>query len=142
MVKIRKAEKKDLKELVLILKIESAKKPYNQKWNNKTALNKLNYSFKREEIFIISNENILGFAICKTNKFEKDARLDEIWIKSEYQGKGNGRKLLKFLEEFYSKKGFRYMSLVADKRSKAFGFYKKLNFKENKSVVFMEKKLK
>ena len=37
-MKIRKARKADFKEISEIFRVESAKKPYLQKWNKKTAL--------------------------------------------------------------------------------------------------------
>lgn len=142
MVKIRKAVKRDLKEIAEIFRIESTKKPYNQKWTKETSLKNIKNAFEKYEIYIIIEDKIIGFVICKTNKLEKDVRVDELWIKKEYQRKGNGKKLMKFLEGEYKKRGIKNLSLVSDKNSKAFNFYRKLNYIENKSTVFMDKKIK
>ena len=51
-MKIRKAGKKDLKEISKILRKESGKKPYTEKWTDKTAFAKINELFKIYEIYI------------------------------------------------------------------------------------------
>lgn len=144
MVKIRKAEKKDLKEVAEILRIESSKKPYNDKWTQKTALKEVTEFFKKKEMYVvIINKKIGGFivsSICSNEK--KKAYLDELWLKKEYQGKGIGKSLVKIIENKYKNKGVKILRLVSSKKSRAFGFYKKVRFKELKHLVFLEKKLK
>ena len=41
-MKILKAKKKNLREISEIFRIESAKKPYFQRWNKRTAIKKIN----------------------------------------------------------------------------------------------------
>lgn len=144
MVKIRKAEKKDLKEIAEILKIESTKKPYKEKWNSETAFKQTNNFFKKQDIYVgIIDREIAGFIVIHIDTDNnKKASINELWLKSKYQGKGIGKALVKFAEEKYKQKGVRKLRLISDKKSKAFGFYKKLKYNEKKNIVFMEKKLK
>ncbi|MDO8623622.1 MAG: N-acetyltransferase [archaeon] len=144
MVNIRRAEKKDLKEISNLFRTESSKKPYNDKWTQKIALKEVTGFFKKKDMYVaIINKKIVGFivsSICSDNK--KKAYIDELWLKPEYQGKGIGKSLVKFIEDKYKKKGIKILRVVSSKKARAFGFYKKVKFKELKELVFMEKKLK
>lgn len=141
-MKIRKATKKDLNEIAKILMKESAKPPYNEKYNMKIALREVN-NFSKNELYIAENEkNILGFiASSITADDKKKAYINELWLKVEFQGKGIGKSLVKFIEDFYKKKGVKIIRLVSKRSSKAFEFYKKIKYKEYKELVFMEKKI-
>ena len=59
----------------------------------------------------------------------------------EYQGQGIGRKLMAEIESIFKKKGIKVFELVAHtEKGGAREFYKRLNYKEDKSMVFMQKK--
>ena len=142
-MKIRRATKKDFKEIAEILIKESSKKPYNEKYNLKIALKEIS-GFSKSELYLAVNEKeIVGFiasSITPDNK--KKAYINELWLRPIYQGKGIGKSLVRFIEEKYKKKGVKTIRLVSKKNAKAFGFYKKIKYKEYKEMVFMEKKLK
>jgi ribosomal protein S18 acetylase RimI-like enzyme len=142
-MKIRKATMKDLKEITGILMKESSKKPYNEKYNFKTALKEVRDMFK-QDIYIAENEDeTIGFIssnITPDNK--KKAYIRELWLKSEYQRKGIGKSLVKFIEKMYKNKGVKIIRIVVKRNAGAFNFYKKIKYNENKSFVYMEKKLK
>jgi aminoglycoside 6'-N-acetyltransferase I len=143
-MKIRKATKKDLKEIANIHLIETAKKPYQQLWTEKTASEKIRELFRYQDIFIpVEGKNILGFISIKISLGSKgkSALIDELWLKEEWQGKGIGKKLIRFIESYYKKENVRTICLVSDKRSKAFGFYKKLKFKPHFEDVLMAKRI-
>ena len=55
-MKIRKAKKEDLKEIVEIFITEFRKKPYNEKWSEKKALKKINDYYKNG-IIILGEES-------------------------------------------------------------------------------------
>jgi len=142
-MKIRKAKKEDFKEIAEILIKESSKKPYNDKYTLKTALKEIN-KFAKNDLYVSTNEKeIIGFIASNiTSDNKKKAYVNELWLKPVYQGKGIGKSLIKFIEEKYKKKGVKIMRLVAKRNAKAFGFYKKIKYKEYRELVFMEKKLK
>jgi ribosomal protein S18 acetylase RimI-like enzyme len=142
-MKIRKASKKDFKDIAKILKEESSKKPYNEKYTLKDAIGEVE-GFAKEDLYVAIMENkIIGFIASNIQKDNKNkAYIGELWLKPDYQKKGIGKKLVKFIEEKYKKRGVIFLRLVSKKTAGAFKFYKKLKFKELKELVFMERKIK
>lgn len=142
-MKIRKAKKGDFKEITEILIKESSKKPYNDKYTPKIALKEIN-EFAKDELYIATNEKeIIGFIASNiTTDNRKKVYIRELWLRPIYQGKGIGKSLVRFIEEKYKKKGVNIIRLVTNRNAKAFGFYKKIKYKEYRELVFMEKKLK
>lgn len=143
-MKIRKATKKDLGEIAKLFKIESSKKPYNQAWMEKTAIQKVKEIFNTQEIYVaLIKKEIVGFVsiMSKLGSRGNERDIDELWLKSDFQGKGIGTKIIKFIEDKYKKNSFS-LCLVSDTKSKALQFYKKLGFKPAKGCVLMDKKLK
>ncbi len=142
-MKIRKAKKEDLKKIEEIFRIETFKKPYSQRWTKQTALKKIEDSFKKHDIYFCEvDREIVGFVICEINKTHKTVYVKEIWFTQKYQGKGFGTQIMKEIERIYQKRNFKSISLVSDKRTNAYNFYKKLGYKSHSINVFMEKKLK
>lgn len=143
MVTIRKAVKRDFNDIAKILITESAKPPYNEKYNMKIALREVN-NFAGDELYVAEDKKyVLGFIASSITPDNKEkAYINELWLKPSYQGKGIGKALVNFIEGFYKKKGVKTIRLVSKTNSKAFGFYKKLKYKEYKEMVFMEKRLK
>lgn len=142
-MEIRKAKNEDIEDISEIFRIETAKKPYFQKWTKKTALNKIKELLKTEDVHIVLIEKeIIGFIACQKNKNKKSVYLDELWLKTTRQGKGIGTKLMDYIEKKYKKEGIKIISLVSDNRSKAFDFYKKINYGNHKHLVFMGKELR
>ncbi|MFH1521674.1 MAG: GNAT family N-acetyltransferase [archaeon] len=128
-MKIRKAKKEDLKEIAKIFREESAKKPYNTKYSSASAFKDVSEYFKDDLYVAIDENEIIGFIashIISSDK--KKAYTDEIWIKYNWQGKGAGKMLVKFIEDMYKKKGLSGMRLTTRKKAKAYGFYKKLKY--------------
>lgn len=142
-MKIRKAKKKDLKYIAKILMKESAKKPYDEKYNMKIAMKEVIGFLKGECYISIDNNEIVGFIAAVTSHDNKEkAYISELWIKSSYHKKGIGSSLIDTVENLYKKKKIKIIRLVAKKKTGAFKFYKKMKYIEYKEMVFMEKKLK
>ena len=139
-MKIRKAKKSDLKKISEIFRIEYSKNPYNEKWGSK-ALTKTKEYYKNNFIYVIESEKeIIGFVIFSTYLWYDNKRglIDEIVVSAGYRGKGYGKKLLKFAENFLKKKGIRTLNLFSLKKSSAFRFYKKQGFKEEDFVSMIK----
>ena len=142
-MKIRQALKTDLKDIAKILMNESSKKPYNEKYNFKGALREITGMFKQEIYVAVNEKEIIGFIASNINQSNrKKAYIGELWLKPSHQRKGIGKALLGFIERKYKNKGVKFIRLVAQRNAEAFNFYKKVKYKEYKSLVFMEKKLK
>ena len=142
-MEIRRSNRKDLKEISNIFRVESSKKPYFQKWPQRKALKKITNSFNKDDIYVyIADKKIIGFIICQKNTEKNEIYIDEFWLKSNYQGRGIGKKIMKYIEDDYKKKGFNTINFMANKKAKAVGFYKKLNYKIKHEFFYMTKKLK
>ena len=142
-MKIREATKKDLKEIAEIFRKESSKKPYNTKYTPKSAIKKIEELFENEVYVAEDKKKIMGF-IASNITFDNNKKvfLNELWLRSIYQGKGIGKAFVRFIEKMYKKKGVNIIRLITRKNARAFNFYKKIKYKEVKNFVFMEKKLK
>jgi aminoglycoside 6'-N-acetyltransferase I len=141
-MKIRKATKKDLKEVTKLFLEESGKKPYNQKYTLKTANSKINDMFNFGNIYLsFIDKDLTGF-IAIAGEGKKEIYIDEFWLRKKCQRKGIGSELLKFVQEKYKRKGVKSISVMTSRKAGAFKFYKKFRFKENKEDIILKKVLK
>ncbi len=142
-MKIRKAKKEDFKDIAKILIKESSKKPYDDKYDLKSALKEIR-DLSKKDLYVYEDEKeIVGFiASSITLEDKKKAYVDELWLKPKFQKRGIGKKLMNLVENKYKKKGVKKIRLATRRKAGAFKFYKKLKYKERKDFVFMEKKLK
>jgi ribosomal protein S18 acetylase RimI-like enzyme len=142
-MEIKKATKKDFKEIAKILVDESSKKPYNEKYTFKTAFKEIE-GLSKNELFLARNKKeVMGFIASSINKDDKSkAYVVELWLRPIYQRNGFGKLLVEFIEDKYKKKGIKTIRILVKRNAKAFGFYKKLKYAEYKELVFIEKKLR
>ncbi len=143
-MKIRKSKKKDLDKIAEIFRIEYGKKPYGEKWTEKTALKKIKEYFNHYLVFTAEQEkDVVGFLIGSTEIWDDGTHgfIEEIVVSSEFQKKGYGKKLVKYFEDFLKKKGAKRLDLFSHIKSKAFRFYKKQGFKKT-DMVLMTKRLR
>ena len=141
---IRKALKKDLKEIAEIFRIESAKYPYNKKRTSQKALEIIKNDFKSNDLYVsIIDFKIVGFImVVRDSGLKEKLWVNELWILKEYQKKGIGRELMNKIEKVYKNKGIKIVELVADtQKGGATDFYKKVNYKIDPSMVFMKKQI-
>jgi ribosomal protein S18 acetylase RimI-like enzyme len=142
---IKKATRKDLREIAEIYRVESAKPPYNKETTCKKALEGIKEDFKVNDIYVvIINKLIVGFIMVKIDPGIKNQLwINELWILKEYQGQGIGKKLMVEIEEIYKKKSIKIFELVAHtKNGGALDFYKKLGYHIDNSMIYMRKRLR
>ncbi|TYP99833.1 acetyltransferase (GNAT) family protein [Tenacibaculum adriaticum] len=111
-----------------------------------------NYQNVKEEIkeknsdyfFILFNNKNIGILRLVWNlntDYEEDmkfVKLHRIYLDQQIQNQGIGKKLMDWLIDFTTKKGYKKLWLeVMEKQSQALHFYKKYNFKEV-DKVFIE----
>jgi len=142
-MKIRKAKKKDLKYIIDIFMTEGKKKPYLHKFTKKKLTDTFGSALKKKEMWVaMIDEKIVGFIWGGFSSVSKKiVYVDDLWILSKYQGRGIGKELMAIVEKYYKKKCVNIIRLTSYTESKAFGFYKKLNYKPSKKLVLLEKKL-
>ena len=141
-IKVRKAERKDLKKIAEIFRIGYEKPPYSEKWSKKDALDKIKEYSGYCSIFVAKiDTKIAGFVIANTYKWYDGLRglISEIFVSKGFQRKGIGKKLMNSAENYFKKKHVREMLLYAHKNSKAINFYRKLNYKKDGYIPFIKK---
>lgn len=145
MMEIRKAKKGDLKKIAEIFKKEYAKQPYNEKWSDDTSFNSVKQYYEDSEIFVAEvNKTIIGFIIFSEFTWDegKMGSLSEVVVNSEEQGKGVGKALINFMEEWFKKRGIKKIRLMAVAKSKALKIYEKIDYERIKKYIIMEKNLR
>lgn len=144
MMKIRRAKKKDLKEIARIYREEYSKKPYSEKWTEKVAVNHIKYLSKHFTIIVAEENNRIIGAIAFFIfpwATELNGYIEDFVVDSRIQNKGIGSKLLNRAEKEIKKKGGKNVWMEVNHKSKAFQFYKKRGYKKE-DFVSMIKKLK
>ncbi len=142
-MKIRDAKPKDKKEIIELFKIEYAKHPYNENWQDDVLTEKMKEYFKSSVIFVAEEDKkVVGFIMGETYLWDMGERgfIDEIVVSATYQGKGIGKALILEMENYFRKQGIKKVELMSNTESEAFKIYKKLNYHEH-NFVSMEKDL-
>jgi N-acetylglutamate synthase-like GNAT family acetyltransferase len=135
-MRIRKAKTKDAEEISK-LRIENIKKivskSYGKKWTNKliewNSIKHIKNHLKNRETFCMVDKNkIIGVIDLEGNK------LGGFYIKTDMIGKGIGKKLLFFIEDYARKKKLKSLYMYSTRN--ALNFYKKYGYKliEKKAV--------
>ncbi len=153
-IKIRKATKNDLNELIKLnqklfdYEYKNFDKTLDCSWPKKNkkyfldAITKTN-AFTR---VAVCNEKIIGYLIGTIHKegwirkIKKIAEADDSYIEKEFRRKGIGTKFMKeFLNWTKTKKVKRVKAVINSQNKKSIGWNKKLGFKDY--TVILEKDL-
>lgn len=140
---IKEIDKKYLEELVELKK--SAWKKLEKKLG-KTPDNEikkyLNLTLKKGKLFgYFSKNKLVGCIGIVINKKEKYGEIENFFVKEEFQGKGIGKELIKFIENYARMNKINFLKLnVRLKNTKAINFYKKRGYE--KFALIMGKKIK
>ena len=142
-IKIRKASKKDLKEIAEILRIELSKKPYYEKWNENSSLEKVKSYFKDFLYVAEFEDNIVGFTAFRFYSWDAGfwGWIDELLISNNFRNKGVGDFLLKKAEEVLKQNKVENVSLLFHNGFSKYNLFEKNNFKQG-AYVYLVKKLK
>jgi len=144
-VKIRKATKKNFETIARLINKEYSKHPYNEPWKKENAIRTLNYFSKIGSIRVLINVNkIIGFIIFRIENYnDRDAiMIEELIVDSDFQGKGFGKKLIEFVEDYARHKKIKKIWLIASRDAPAYNFYEKIGYKLCKRIVMFDKALK
>ena len=141
-MRIRKAIKKDFKDIAEISKTEFSRPPYYETWSREDSLKKIrDYIKKRSKIFIAEiNNEIVGYVIFNHLIAHDgiEVYIDEIVVSKKFQGMKIGYSLFKKIEEDAYRKKSKQISLFVFNKCRAFNFYKKLKFKEDGYISLMK----
>ena len=144
-MKIKKATKKDYKTIAEVYKLCFTKKEYKEVWTPKMTLKKVNLLSRYCDIFVVMiDKKIIGFVAVNPSKWYigRFVEIEEIGIHPKYQNDGYGKRLLKFVEDYYKKKNYSYLIFMVNKTSKAYKQYKKMKYSEDKNGALFMKPLK
>jgi len=142
-MKIRKAQKKDLDQVIKIWITEFRKIPWNEKWTKEKVKKTIN-SYRGKIYVAVVDNDIVGFALVTEGYYLKGriVTLEELIVSNDHQRQGIGSALLKYIEKIYKKKQFARIWFTTIKSSEAYKFYKKRGYKNSKYDVNLDKKLK
>lgn len=143
-MKIRKASKKDIDSIKKIFSEGYKISPYNEKWPSKMLNKRINDYMKCSEVFVLEiDKKIRGFIILDFYAWHTGLKgyIAEIVMATNFRGKGYGKKLMDFAENYSKKKGAKEVCLLASPKSGAFKMYKKRNYKDE-GFITMYKELK
>lgn len=131
-MKIRKATKKDAIKICNIKKetfrkINSKDYPKEvvEEYVNRQSPSKILQNMKKGNYFVLINKNRLLGSI---QLYDKNV-IGSLYIKCSEIGKGYGRLLMDFIEDYARKKGIKKLVLYPTITAK--GFYKKLGYKQS-----------
>jgi predicted GNAT family N-acyltransferase len=110
-------------EQTISLRDEILRKPLGMKYD-KADLDAESDSF---HLACYEEEEVIGCLVLKPIPESNELKMRQVAVKENQQGKGVGRKLVEFSEEFAKQKGFSKMTLHA--REVAVKFYLALDYK-------------
>ncbi len=144
-MKIRKATRKNLKEIGILMKKEFSKPPFNEKDSMKNVLKSLNFYHKIAEIYFAEeNKEIIGVLVFQIEQWWEGPIIiiQDLVVKKDFQKQNVGKDLMKFVEKYAINKKAKQIYFETNKKSRAIKFYKKSGYKINKDRISMSKKLK
>lgn len=94
------------------------------------SLETLNENYEKGHHFLLAREHgkVVGFAAYERDVDQGRAHIHKIYVLPELQGKGIGRKLMKFIEEAATKSAQNRLSLNVNRYNPAQHFYRALGF--------------
>ncbi len=143
-MKIRKATKKDFKQISQIVEKEF-NRIFREKWTDSTSLNFVKYFDKIATIYVAEEDKkVVGFVIGRIEAIGEGFAMviEGLGVDSKYQKRGIGKKLIKKIEDYAKSKDVYLIYLTTRKKIPAVKFYEKLKFKKSKDVVILGKRLK
>jgi aminoglycoside 6'-N-acetyltransferase I len=126
----------------LFLKVYS-RRPWDDRWESFDQAQKYLLEFINNPVFkgfvVLENTKIIGVCLGYQRSWwaGKEYYLNEFYIDHEKQGKGIGTNFMKFIKKSIAKQGFKMIVLMTGKGFPAEMFYKKNQFRERESHIFM-----
>ncbi|MFA4953152.1 MAG: GNAT family N-acetyltransferase [Candidatus Pacearchaeota archaeon] len=142
-MKIRKADKKDLRKIGLLMKAEFSKPPFNEKVSIDAVLKSLNFYDKIGKIVVADIENkIVGVIVFKIEQFWEGPAIIIEDLAVVEKNKDIGKMLIDYVESYGKKKSVKHIEFLTPKKSPAVKFYEKYGYKINKNRIYISKKIK
>ncbi|MFH1234884.1 MAG: GNAT family N-acetyltransferase [Candidatus Diapherotrites archaeon] len=136
-VRLLPAKKSDLGFCAELLRKEFSKAPYKEKWTPAKAMRavRLWARHPKSAIYVIrmggQRAGIIFGSEFYSEPEGKGFFVEEFAVAEGKKGQGIGKKALELLEKDLRKKGFKALTLLSHRKSKAFKFYQKTGFKKS-----------
>ena len=121
-----------------------AEAPYFEKWSKEDTEKRLQSSFSKAKDFAFfaeENSKVIGLIFCSTYIWDDGIHVfvEDLYIDKEFRGKNVGVKLVEKLEETAREKRIVMIDLFVHTKSKAFDFWKKMNYLQTEFVQMQKK---
>ena len=139
-MKIRKAEKKDIREIIEIVTANTILNPKDKQ--NKELKKYIGFCIgsKRFLVLVAEDNGLLGLCICQLMGVRAtDACLHDIYVSGK--SKGVGSKIMELLYIELKKRDIKYLGLYSENNKKTLNFYKKQGFQIGRLIRRCDKKL-
>ncbi len=142
---IRKATKKDIREIAKLMILEFSKFPFKEKTTINSVIKSLNFYFKIGKAFVAVEDNkIVGIVVFKVEQWWEGPviLIEDLAVKDDFKKQGIGKKLIYKVEKYGKKIKANLISFTTNSKSSAIKFYTKQGYKKEKNRIFMRKNLK
>jgi len=144
-MRIRKATKKDVREIAKLMIEEFSKPPFKEKTPINSIIKSLNFYFKVGKTFVaIENKKIVGIVVFKVEQWWEGPviLIEDLAVKEDFKKQRIGKKLIEEVEKYGKKMKASAVSFAMNGKSSAVKFYTKQGYKKEKNRIFMRKSLK
>lgn len=125
--KIERFNKKDINQIANVMR--EAFNSINQEWSESESLEYIKEYFNKSANFVVKeNQNILGFVIA--DKHSDHLFIDTIGVLPSEMNKGLAKILWNKIIEYCKQEHIKEIKMIADPKSIAYQWYKKLQFNE------------
>jgi ribosomal protein S18 acetylase RimI-like enzyme len=136
---IRTATEADLPDCARVYIEAFARAPYYEQWSYRDAFDLLTALREKESetCYCMAYEDVpQGFAFCSVlGRFR--AVVEEFAVHPRYQNLGWGRRLMERCLADFKARGFQRAELIAHSGAPAYGFYRRLGFRQSHRYVLM-----
>jgi aminoglycoside 6'-N-acetyltransferase I len=144
-MKVRKAARKDIKQIAELMLEEFRKPPFNERDSLKAVLKSLKFYFKIGKIYVATDGNgVIGVMVFKTEQYWEGPVIiiEDLAVKERFKRQGVGKLLLTEVESYARKNKLNKILFVTHRKSQGIKFYKKFGYHPKKDVVSFEKKIR
>jgi aminoglycoside 6'-N-acetyltransferase I len=143
MTKYKRFEKSNLDECThLFIKVYS-RGPWNDHWESFEQAREYLLEFINNPVFtgFVAYDDVKIIGVCLGHQRSwwggKEYYVNEFFIDPEIQGKGIGTSFMEFIKKSLAEQGIKTLVLITGKGFPAEMFYKKNQFRESESIIFM-----
>ena len=144
-MKLRKATKKDIREIAKLMLEEFSKFPFKEKTTINSIIKSLTFYLKIGKAFVaIEDKKIVGIMIFKVEQWWEGPviLIEDLAVKEDFKKQGIGKNLTDKVEDYAKKIKAKSVNFITHKKSTAIKFYTKQGYKFEKNTLFMKKKIK